>query len=131
MNITDEMLRAAYVAYEGSDFRGEPYDLEGLARALEAAAPLIAAQAALAERVKIVTEVRQHAECTARTLGSSRAASIAVSAIENEVADRINTLTDACCSAPNMVWEHSRDNKDHFRCVACGGGMTKARATDG
>jgi hypothetical protein len=45
VNITDEMLHAAYVAYEGSDYQGEPYDLESLARALEAAAPLIAAQA--------------------------------------------------------------------------------------
>lgn len=34
-----------------------------------------------------------------------------------------------CCAAPNYVWEHSRAGKDHFRCVGCGGGMTKARAT--
>jgi hypothetical protein len=131
MNITDEMLDAFVLA-----FRTTPYvdvaDVHVRERAaLAAVAPLIAAQAALAERVKIATEVRQHAERVARTLGSSRAASIAVAAIENEVADRINTLTDACCcDQPNMVWEHSRAGKDHFRCAGCGGGMTKARATD-
>lgn len=41
----------------------------------------------------------------------------------------VEPLPEQCCAAPNMVWEHSRDNKDHFRCHACGGGMTKARAT--
>src|SRR5687767_14852672 len=94
MDITDEMVEAA----ERAAFPGLPAGMSAeearrrVKAAAEVLAPLIAAQAALAERVKIVAEIRQHAERTARTLGSSRAASIAVAAIENEVADRVNTL---------------------------------------
>jgi hypothetical protein len=102
MNITDEAhvaaSRAAKDAYDrwhatpNRDAYVSGFIAAAAKGAVEAAAPLIAAQAALAERVKIVAEVRQHAERTARTLGSSPAASIAVAAIENEVADRINVL---------------------------------------
>lgn len=133
MKISDEAMAAAKARYAEMWGDGD-IDRAGeqmLTDVLEAAGPVIAAQSALAERVKIVAEVRQHAERAARTIGSSRAASIAVAAIENEVADRINTLPAPdpdCCNAPNMVWDHSRDGKDYFRCHACGSGMTKARA---
>jgi hypothetical protein len=99
MNITDEMVEAIVPLVRRHHCRDEACVAEREREARDVAtkiatvaAPLIAAQAALAERVKIATEVRQHAERTARTLGSSRAASIAVAAIENEVADRINVL---------------------------------------
>lgn len=99
MDITEEMLSAYRAGRHEHRIRdahldgpnalgGECCDRAGLA----GVAPLIAAQAALAERVKIVADVRRHADRAARTLGSSRAASTAVAAIANEVADLINTL---------------------------------------
>jgi hypothetical protein len=41
----------------------------------------------------------------------------------------VEQLPERCCTRSNMVWEHSRAGKDHFRCKSCGGGMTKARAS--
>jgi hypothetical protein len=46
VNITDEMLYAATCAYEArGEYAGEPYAHDGIRAGLEAAAPLIAAQA--------------------------------------------------------------------------------------
>lgn len=32
-----------------------------------------------------------------------------------------------CCDRPNVVWEHSRDSKDFFRCHNCRGVVSKPR----
>ncbi len=42
--ITDDVLHDACTAYEGPDYIGDPYDHEGIRRAIETAAPHIAAQ---------------------------------------------------------------------------------------
>jgi hypothetical protein len=70
-------------------------------------------------------------EVSARVVAASHASAVAVHrrAAGPWIEAEGRSQDPGCCNAPNMVWEHSRDNKDHFRCVACGGGMTKARAT--
>lgn len=158
MNITDEMVRSAAVKLcEGradrwhedrtDDFPCSVCSTAALA-AVVAAAPLIAAQALRSA----AEEIRRELVCcdVYETLGPVLQARNLEGANE-EVSDKntgghqicywgdaaariVEPLTadvepDRCCARPNMVWEHSRAGKDHFRCVACGGGMTKARAT--
>ena len=30
-----------------------------------------------------------------------------------------------CCERPNLVWEHTRDGREFFRCHGCRGGMSR------
>lgn len=62
-------------------------------RTLEAAASLIVARAALAERVKIVREIRDYAEKMRRESWTP-SAGVALGAIVDSAADMVNTLPE-------------------------------------
>jgi hypothetical protein len=134
MNITDEMVKA-YWAAEARVWQTEAPITQGDAvvvnraatrAGIEAVAPLIAAQAlrSAAEEVERRCEP-EIAGMDGGYVDGYRGASAAVVRLLLGQAGK-----PACCTRPNMVWEHSRGSKDHFRCAGCGGGMTKARATD-
>lgn len=170
MKITDEMVEAATKAIHDLDCDDEvctgkwELSIEGrygrwARSAVEAAAPLIAAQAlrsyadeqhpsyeGLARWTDYGTGEEYDAVCVGCSASWSldeggcterveliRAANALVTPAActcHETGAPCNCADEvACRNAPNMVWEHSRAGKDHFRCVACGGGMTKARAT--
>lgn len=117
IKISDEMIEAASRTLERSMRRGVIPPLPDVARdVVEVLAPLIAAQALRSAAVELSTGT-YHRECSIAVVGQLR-----------ELAHAL--VPDGCCPRPNMVWEHSRGSKDHFRCHGCGGGMTKARRAE-
>jgi hypothetical protein len=153
MNITDEMVKAFVDNYDEGCCNDSSADWCCARHALARVAPLIAAQALRSAGYEYAAKVTfrdgttliDTARTTSLPMAHHRAATIRAEFPPKEIPEPEDVATavvirrtigpweDAgaegdCCARPNMVWEHSRGSKDHFRCVGCGGGMTKPRA---
>lgn len=90
VKISDEMIAAYEEGFNAHDCG--PGDC-CVRAGLGAAAPLVAAPAALAERVKIVGEIRRHAD-KIRAEAWNSSTGVALGAVVDSVADMVNTIEE-------------------------------------